>query len=172
MSKHICLFGGPGCGKSTAAAGLFSRMKIEGYDVEMVTEFAKDLVYSKDFMTLSDQIMVLAKQHHHWFKLNDQVEYTVSDAPFLLSAIYSQEKERFPKGSFDLFVVEMFKAYDTINIFIERPEDFQENGRKHDIEESLVLDKRIKGLLNDNGIEFHTVTAHPEIVSEIYDIIK
>lgn len=41
----INIFGGPGVGKSTVAAGLFYRLKCLHYSVELVEEFAKYLVY-------------------------------------------------------------------------------------------------------------------------------
>ena len=40
--KVINLYGGPGTGKSTTAAALFALIKREGYNVELVTEFAID----------------------------------------------------------------------------------------------------------------------------------
>jgi adenylylsulfate kinase-like enzyme len=40
----INLFGGPGTGKSTLAAALFTDLKMKGINAELVTEFAKDLV--------------------------------------------------------------------------------------------------------------------------------
>ena len=52
--KVINLFAGPGTGKSTTAAGLFYKMKSKGYMVELVTEFAKDLVYQESFFRLKD----------------------------------------------------------------------------------------------------------------------
>ena len=45
MTRVINLLGAPGAGKSTAAAGLFYRMKKEFLSVELVTEYAKDLIY-------------------------------------------------------------------------------------------------------------------------------
>ena len=45
--KVINLFGGPGCGKSTTAADLFARMKLRGLSVELVTEYAKDVVWDE-----------------------------------------------------------------------------------------------------------------------------
>lgn len=38
----VNLFGGPGSGKSTGAAYVFARLKMLGYNAELVTEFAKD----------------------------------------------------------------------------------------------------------------------------------
>ena len=41
----VNLYGGPGCGKSTGAAYLFSKLKMAGVDAEYVPEFAKDKVW-------------------------------------------------------------------------------------------------------------------------------
>ena len=43
----INLLGGPGCGKSTVAAGIFHQLKSLGYSTELVTEYVKDIVYDK-----------------------------------------------------------------------------------------------------------------------------
>ena len=45
MCVVINLFGAPGSGKSTTMARLFTDLKQEGYNVEMVSEFVEDLVY-------------------------------------------------------------------------------------------------------------------------------
>lgn len=48
-SRHstvINFWGAPGSGKSTAAAELFVQMKKDGANIELTTEYAKDLVYS------------------------------------------------------------------------------------------------------------------------------
>jgi predicted ATPase len=59
--KVINLYGGPGTGKSTTAAALFALMKREGYNVELVTEFAKDLVWTERNKELGDQIYIFGK---------------------------------------------------------------------------------------------------------------
>ena len=41
----VNLFGGPGTGKSTLMARIFSELKVQGYDCEMVTE---DLLESNE----------------------------------------------------------------------------------------------------------------------------
>ena len=41
----VNLYGGPGSGKSTGAAYIFSMLKMVGVDAEYVTEFAKDKVW-------------------------------------------------------------------------------------------------------------------------------
>ena len=41
----INLIGSPGTGKSTLASELFSKMKWKGHDVELVSEYAKELIH-------------------------------------------------------------------------------------------------------------------------------
>ena len=117
---NINFFGGPSVGKSTTAAGVFHEMKKQGYKVEFCSEYAKDLVYSKDYFKLKDQLMILANQSHPWFKLEDQVEYTVNDGPFLLGLVYLQENPHMPSFEFKEFLLKMWYSYNHINIFIEQ----------------------------------------------------
>ena len=44
--KFINLFGSAGAGKSTTALGVAHNLKINGYKVEYVSEYAKQLVMS------------------------------------------------------------------------------------------------------------------------------
>ena len=44
----INLFGGPGVGKSTAAATIFSKLKTLGFNVEIIHESAKDIYFEKN----------------------------------------------------------------------------------------------------------------------------
>ena len=46
-SLVVNLAGGPGAGKSTTMAGLFSHLKIAGYNCEMAPEWIKGKVYEK-----------------------------------------------------------------------------------------------------------------------------
>ena len=61
MTKVINLFGGPGAGKSTIAAGLFYNMKIAGYNVERADEWIKDKVYEGTKYPFKDQLYTFAK---------------------------------------------------------------------------------------------------------------
>lgn len=55
-SKTICVnfFSGPGAGKSTLAAYVFSKLKMMGVNCELVSEFAKDKVWEKNNEALSN----------------------------------------------------------------------------------------------------------------------
>ena len=86
--KVINLYCGPGGGKSTGAAKLFAHLKQQDKNVELVTEFAKQLTWQNRQVDLSNQIYVFAKQHSKLFHLEDEVDVVVTDSPLLLSLIY------------------------------------------------------------------------------------
>ena len=154
---NINFFGGPSTGKSTTSAGVFHEMKADGYKVEYVTEYAQDLVYSKDYFKLKDQLMILANQSHPWFKLEEQVDYTINDGPFLLGLVYLQENPHMPAEEFKAFLLAMWKSYNHINVFLERNTEvhaFQQYGRDRTLEESIQKDNEIKAVLDDNDIPY------------------
>ena len=59
---RICLYAGPGAGKSTTAAWLFSQLKMQDYDIELVTEYVKQWTYTKRLPVGFEQMLILANQ--------------------------------------------------------------------------------------------------------------
>ena len=100
----INFYGGPGSGKSTAAAGLFYNMKIAGYSVELTDEFAKECVWEGNIPMLADQLWVLGHQHRKILRLSDKVDYIITDSPVLLSPIY---RERYGESIYSYLVDKM-----------------------------------------------------------------
>lgn len=171
---NINLFGGPGTGKSTTAAGLFHEMKREGVKVEYVTEYAKDLVFSKDFFRLKDQLYILAKQHHPLFKLENQVDFLINDGPFIIGLCYLQDSPHLPKESFQKLVLDMWNSYEHINIFLERDTEehgYQEYGREQTLAEAVGIDHQVKRMLDNNGVPYHNVKVGQNTVKDILQIV-
>jgi len=55
------LIAGPGTDKTTTMSGVFSELKWRGIDCEVAPEYAKEVVLSKSFEKLSDQLYIFAK---------------------------------------------------------------------------------------------------------------
>lgn len=151
QTKIINLFGGPGSGKSTLMAKIFSELKAYQLVSEMVPEFAKEKVWEKSFYILQDQIFVFANQLHRLKILNGQVNFAVCDSPILLSIIYDPEQDPLLKQ----LILKEFNKFENINILIKRENSFyEEDGRIHSLEESIGIDNDIKEILDENNIDY------------------
>ena len=153
----INLFAGPGAGKSTTAAGVFRLMKLSGYNVELVTEYAKDMTWEKRFNTLSDQLYMFGKQHRRQHRLKGQVDYVVTDSPLLLSLFYKPEDY---SEHFEPFVLDMWNMYDNRNFFIDRTKPYVTIGRNQTEEEARAIDRRILNTLGLLAPGFITVPGN------------
>ena len=140
----INLFGGPGCGKSTTMARLFADLKTRGYNVEMVSEFAKDLVYEQRQETMKDELYIFAKQHHRLFRVCDKVDIIVTDRPILLTNIYAELYLPDDDYRRDLtrLVRTTFDNFNNLNIVLNREGiEYKTEGRLQDLEQSKEIDE-------------------------------
>lgn len=142
-TKIINLFGGPGCGKSTSAAGLFYKMKNSGLSVELINEYAKDLTWEERHGTLACQPYVFGKQLWKIQRLIGQVDYVITDSPLLLSVIYNTS---YPE-SFNLTVKSIFSSFDNLNFLLRRKKKYVEVGRNQTEKEAIAIDGKIENLL-------------------------
>lgn len=140
----INLFGGPGCGKSTTMARLFADLKTRGYNVEMVSEFAKDLVYEQRQETMKDELYIFAKQHHRLFRVIDKVDIVITDRPILLTNIYASlylPDDEF-RSDLKRLVRTTFNNFNNLNIMLNREGiEYKTEGRLQDLEQSKEIDK-------------------------------
>lgn len=158
--KVINIFGGPGAGKSTTAAGLFFEMKKRQIEVELVTEYAKDMTWEKRHNVLSDQLYILAKQNRRVQRLAGQVEWVITDSPLLLGLVY---KVPGYFESFDAFTMEVFNSYDNHNFLIGRDFEYQAAGRNQTAEEAIEVDAVIKNLLDEKQVPYRRITNDPYV---------
>lgn len=165
----INAYGGPGAGKSTACMDICSELKKRGYDAEYVQEYAKELVYEKNFEMLDgspeNQFKVLKEQTRRLDRLYESnVDFIVTDSPILLNTVYN--KRLTPEYS--EAVKELYDQYINFSFFMERDTShFQQEGRIHNLEESIQKDGEIRQLLKDNGIYYGVY--HHDTVNIIID---
>lgn len=89
-TKVICLYGGPGVGKSTLAAELFAKFKKEGKSIELVREYVKDWAWEGREIKEYDQFYITAKQFRAESLLYGKVDYIITDSPVLLGPFYER----------------------------------------------------------------------------------
>ncbi len=155
--KVINFFGGPSAGKSTAAAGLFYQMKKRWINAELITEFAKELVWSGSGHLLSHQNYVFAEQEHRLQRLLGQVDVAITDSPLLLSAFYAPTDYQL---SFKACVFDFFDNYDNINILVRRSHEYSTAGRvQKDIRHADAIATAMEEFLSANGVPYYVITA-------------
>lgn len=159
----VNLFAGPGTGKSTTAAAVFSELKFADVNCELVTEYAKDKVWERSYDVLDNQLYIFGKQYHRLFRLDGEVDVIITDAPILLSQIYGRNE---PKCFHDL-VQYAHNQFHTLNYFLIREKRFNPKGRLQDEEQARQLDQDIKNMLIDNDVEFKEMRANKTTISGI-----
>jgi hypothetical protein len=152
MTTVINFFGGPGTGKSTTRAKMFYEMKIAGYSVEEVTEYAKDMVWEERVNMFQDQLYMLAKQNRKLLRLKDKVDFILTDSPILLNIIYMVMNGY--ETTLNHLIKDVFNSYNNINIVLNRTHEYQELGRNQNEQEADVLSINIKQLLISLDVPF------------------
>lgn len=158
-TTFISLFAGPGAGKSTAAAGIFSHLKQLGYDAELVPEFAKELVWENHSTALENQSYVTARQFYMINRLKGKCEFVITDSPVFLGAAYATSE--YPQCYLDTLAWwNSLTATPQYNFFITREHSaFEQNGRVHSELESKMIDDRILSLMDAFNVHHETLSA-------------
>jgi hypothetical protein len=166
QSLVVNLFGGPNVGKSTMAHDIFSRLKDYPLVRELVPEAAKDWVWEKNELRLSNQVYLLGEQFHGIYRLLGQTDIIIVDSPILLNLIY---KKDWVPLSFNAFVLDLFNSCNNINFLIEREDfgQFEQEGRIHNQDQSIEKDREILDLLVNNNVPFTSIRPGQAPIQEI-----
>ncbi len=165
--KIINLFSGPGSGKSTTAAGLFYHMKCAGVEVELVQEYAKDMVWEGRHNILEDQIYIFAKQQRRIARLkNHGLDWVITDSPIPLGLCYTRPEDM--SESFQDLVMQVFNSYENHNFYLTRNVQYNPNGRNQKTEQEAVqVDNKLTHMLISNKIPYMTVMGGTSAVKDI-----
>lgn len=170
----INLFGAPSSGKSTGAAYLFSILKINGYNVELVTEFAKDKVWENSSVALENQLYISGQQSFRLSKLKDKVDIVVTDSPLILGALYNTD-DNLGEGFTDI-LFKIFNSYKNINFFLRRNKPYNPNGRLQTEEESNEVSKMLIDLLDKHNVKYDIyngdIDGYRKICNVVFDFLQ
>ena len=164
--RRICLWAGPGSGKSTMRADLFSKLKrfiIYGNlstQVEEVFEYVKAWAYENKKPEGWDQHYIFAKQQRlEELPLRAGVDAIITDSPLALQVSYAIRNGLPTAGC--LLTMSAFHEieYPSINIFLDRGKrPYVKCGRFEDEAAAREMDKRLLTFLeeqyNDKYVRF------------------
>ncbi|KKL73902.1 hypothetical protein LCGC14_2070250 [marine sediment metagenome] len=163
MTLVVNLFGGPGTGKSTTAAGVFHQLKLQGINCEMALEYAKDKVWEESAQVLDNQLYVFGKQFHRIWRLLGKVDIIITDSPLLNSILYYEDKNPF----FPEMVVFEHSRLNNLDVLLGRVKEYNPAGRLQTEEKARDLDDKIRGILDIESPTYINVTADASAVDVI-----
>ena len=170
----VNLFGVPGAGKSTGAAYIFSNLKMRGINAELVTEFAKDMVWENNTEVFKNQAYIFGTQSFRISRCQDKVDVIVTDCPLFLTAFYN--KSPILGKQFNDVVFNVFNSYNNVNFFIDRVKDYNPIGRLQTEKEAQALREPMLKMLKDYNVDFTTIDGtfkgYDLIVEQISEIAK
>lgn len=166
--RRINLFGGPGIGKSTTAANLYSIFKYkfvnDGHPtkIELIQEYVKEWAWEGTKIRGFDQIYICASQlRREEIPLRSGVDLIITDSPLILQCIYSK-KNNVP-GYNELFgIAHTFdKEYPSINIVLDRgSRPYVNHGRYETHDKAIEMDKYIEDELRYHMIQYKKIPYH------------
>ncbi len=179
VKRIICLYGGPGAGKSTTAAGLFYRLKLLGYNSELNREVIKNWVWEKRPIYDGDQTTFFAEQSRleRLFIMNS-LDFVVTDSPLILTHFYGLKGDWLEQKYNTSEILlrhhhEFCKAYGykTEHFLLQRTKSYNPSGRVHTETEANLFDLEIAELLTQKNILFHTIPGDESAVDNILHIL-
>lgn len=150
----VLLYGGPSVGKSSISALVFGKLKLKGFNAEIVSEYAKELAWQdKNISDLFSQIDIFIHQLKKEKAIMGKVDFLVSDSPLMLNAFYSKDK-------FPLKIAKENITNNEFHFWLTRDKfKFEEFGRVHNHQESIKIEKDMKIFMKKNGIKLIEVTC-------------
>jgi len=165
----VNIIGGPGCGKSSMTASVFSFLKWHDVNCEMALEYAKEVVWSKTENLLKNQLFVFGQQHNRIYHLLDKVDVVITDSPLLLSIIYDSKRNLNLKS----LVLDEFHKYNNMNYLLTRKKKYNPSGRLQTEEEAKKIHDKLRNLLKMYAIPHKEIAGVPENAQLIgKDVLK
>lgn len=175
MKRIICLFGGPGIGKSTVCAGLFYKLKMDGFDCEMNREYIKDWVWENRKIQDGDQPYFFAKQaRKERIYMQANLDFIITDSPLVLTHFYGMkydEVEQKYNTSLNMLknhhkICQDF-GYKIDHYLLTRKKEYNPNGRMQTAKEASQFDLEIKNMLDSLNIKYTEIDGDENAVDNI-----
>lgn len=176
----IGMIGGPGAGKSTAAAWLFSALKEtmlaakQPFSVELVREVAKDYAFSRTPISGWDQWSIFVHQLMLEEKLTQAgVDLVVSDSPLLLNAFYGERTGAPLFQAMKELALKRELASPSLFINVGRHRPYVEKGRWEDEKTASSLDGLISDYVRNAGksVFYWDGVRHGELLAMVLGVM-
>jgi len=165
----ICvnLFAGAGAGKSTCASGIFTLLKHHSINAELITEYAKDLVWEERLHLNRSDLEIFTEQLKRQHRLNGKVDVMVTDSPILLSSVYIEPLDEL----FHAVVMREHKKYNNLNFYIKRVKPYMKIGRAETKNGAKAIDDKVVEFLGMEHINYEARLGDYKTVNYITGLV-
>ena len=167
----VNLWGGPGSGKSTTAAGVFAAMKLRGISCELVTEYVKTWAWRGDTIREFDDVYLTAKQLRRESALYGKVEYVITDSPISLGALYERLYKPGSTCMADLCAHlrarQLVAGLRVINLLVDRTKTYVAAGRWETEEQARRVDTFARELLKSIDTDWQVVWGVTDVLHAV-----
>lgn len=175
--KIVCLWGGPGTGKSTVTALIFGKLKQLGYNVEMNREYIKDWAWEEREILSGDQVYITAKQaRKEIIYMRKSLDFIITDSPLALTTFYGDIYDKYEREfKACKAIVKQHHAickdlgYKVEHYFLVRTKKYNPVGRYQDEQTAREYDEKIKLFLAAYPINYKTIICDNAAVDEIVE---
>ena len=157
-TKVINIIGGPGCDKSLFTSAIILYLNLHHKTVELIPDYAKSLVWQKDYEALKNQYHIAQQQYRMLDLLDGQVQFLVTECSLPQVLYYNQnysdnicDVEKTRKQ-----IIDWYRQFNNVNVVVERdPEKpYVHTGRFQDEEQAKVVDHGLRATLRHEGLAF------------------
>lgn len=167
-TQVINIIGGPGCDKSLFTSAIILYLSLHQKTVEQIPDFAKSLVWQKDYEALKNQYHIAQQQFRMIELLDGQVQYLVTECSLPQVLYYN---EHYPDNICDRAktrsqILDWTKQHNNVNVLVERSDrKYIHTGRFQDEAQAREVDRGLAQTLRREGLTFTTLPPELEAIN-------
>ena len=167
-TKVINIIGGPGSDKSLFSAAIILYLNLHNKSVETIPDYAKSLVWQKNFEVLKNQYFIAQRQYEMLDLLDGQVQFLITECSLPQVLYYN---ETYADNICDIGktrtqILQWYKQHNNINIFVERGDKkYVHTGRFQDEEQARAIDRGLRATLVREGLRYTALAPNVEAIN-------
>jgi hypothetical protein len=167
-TKVINIIGGPGSDKSLFSAAIILNLNLHNKSVETIPDYAKSLVWQKNFEVLKNQYFIAQRQYEMLDLLDGQVQFLITECSLPQVMYYN---ETYADNICDIGktrtqILQWYKQHNNINIFVERGDKkYVHTGRFQDEEQARAIDRGLRATLVREGLRYTALPPNVEAIN-------
>lgn len=167
-TKVINVIGGPGCDKSLVTSAIILYLKLRQKTVEVIPDYAKSLVWQRNFEVLKNQYFIAQRQFEMLELLDGQIQFLITECSLPQVLYYN---ENYADNICDIAktrkqILEWYKQHNNINVFVERGDrKYVHTGRFQDEEQAKAIDHGLRAILARENLRYTALGQDLEVIN-------